>query len=440
MSVFPTARSSGPLHQYFHFYVAQANAPHDGGNRGESDLLDVERRRSLLTVGSQRGTLRSALRPAARGAAHPPSRNPRPAIDMDQDRVVTLSILWDRVWARRRGITILVAITTILVGTLAYVLPPWYRASAELLPPSEEETGVGLSTLLRGVAVPGIRIPTQVTPADVFMVILQSCRIGEQMVDRFDLRRRYKQKLMIDAIQELHDHTRFELTQAGTIRVSVEDRDRKVAADMTNAFMEYLDQFNRQVRMTKGRRARLFIEGRLVDTKEELVAAERRLADYQARNKTVALSPQMSSAIEQASSLYARRTMLQVRLGVIRGYSLGSDEEIQIQQELAQLDQKMRELPATGLELTRLVRDVRALEQVLALLTAQYEDARISEARNVMTIDVLDAAAPPERKSRPKRLTMTAGAFLLSLAFGVGLAMVRKEPSSREFVRMAAAE
>ena len=359
---------------------------------------------------------------------------------MDQDRVVTLSILWDRVWARRRGITILVAITTILVGTLAYVLPPWYRASAELLPPSEEETGVGLSTLLRGVAVPGIRIPTQVTPADVFMVILQSRRIGEQMVDRFDLRRRYKQKLMIDAIQELHDHTRFELTQAGTIRVSVEDRDRKVAADMTNAFMEYLDQFNRQVRMTKGRRARLFIEGRLVDTKEELVAAERRLADYQARNKTVALSPQMSSAIEQASSLYARRTMLQVRLGVIRGYSLGSDEEIQIQQELAQLDQKMRELPATGLELTRLVRDVRALEQVLALLTAQYEDARISEARNVMTIDVLDAAAPPERKSRPKRLTMTAGAFLLSLAFGVGLAMVRKEPSSREFVRMAAAE
>jgi len=359
---------------------------------------------------------------------------------MDQDRVVTFSVLWDRVWSRRRGITILVATATIVVGIVAYVLPPWYRASAELLPPGEEETGVGLSTLLRGVAVPGIRIPTQVTPADVFMVILQSRRIGEQMVNRFDLKRRYKQKLMIDAIQELHDHTHLELTQAGTIRVSVEDLDRQVAADMTNAFMEYLDQFNRQARMTKGRRARQFIEGRLADTKEELVVAERRLAEYQAKNKTVALSPQMSSAIEQAASIYARRTMLQVRLGVIRGYSLGSDEEIQIQQELAQLDQKMRELPATGLELTRLVRDVRALEQVLALLTAQYEDARISEARNVMTIDVLDAAAPPERKSRPKRLTMTAGAFLLSLAFGVGLAMVRKEPSSREFVRMAAAE
>jgi len=359
---------------------------------------------------------------------------------MDQDRVVTLSVLWDRVRARRRGITILVAAATIAVGTIAFLLPPWYRATAELLPPSEEESGIGLATLLRGVAVPGIKIPTQVTPADVFMVVLQSRRIGEQMVNRFDLKRRYDQKLMIDAIEDLHDHTRFNLTAAGTIQVSVEDRDRKVAADMTNAFMEYLDQFNREVRMTKGRRARLFIEERLSDTKDELATAERRLADYQSRNKTVALSSHVSSAVEQAASIYARRTMLQVRLGVIRGYSLGSDEEIQIRQELAQLEQKMRELPATGLELTRLVRDVRALEEVLALLTAQYEDARINEARNVMTIDILDVAVPPERKSRPKRLTMMAGAFLLSLALGAGLAAIRGGPSSRPFVRMAAAD
>jgi uncharacterized protein involved in exopolysaccharide biosynthesis len=356
------------------------------------------------------------------------------------DRIVTLSVIWDRVLARRRGITILVASATIVVGIIAFVLPPWYRADAELLPPSEEETGIGLASLLRGVAVPGIRIPTQVTPGDVFLVVLQSRRIGDQMVARFDLKTRYKTKLTIDAVRALHQHTRFRLTEAGTIRISVEDKDRQTAADMANAYMEYLDQFNRQSRMTKGRRTRLFIEERLAENKQELASSERRLAEYQAKNKTVALSPQMSSAIEQASSLYARRTMLQVRLGVIRGYSKDSDEEIQIQQELAQLDQKMRELPATGLELTRMVRDVRALEQVMGLLTAQYEDARINEARDVVTIDVLDAAVPPERKSRPKRLTMMAGAMLLSLALGAGLAAIQAEPSSRAIVRTATAD
>jgi uncharacterized protein involved in exopolysaccharide biosynthesis len=356
------------------------------------------------------------------------------------DRTVALAPLWSRVWASRRPIATLVIAATLVVGIIAFLLPPWYRAECELLPPTEEETGFSLSSLLRGVAVPGVKIPTQVTPADVFMAVLQSRRVSQQIVNRFDLRRLYKQKFMIDAIDELHNHARFKLTEAGTIQITVEDRSPQRAADMANAYMEYLDLFNRQVRMTKGRRTRLFIEQRLAETKGELAAAERTLTEYQARNKTVALSYQQSSAIEQAALLYARRTALQVRLGVIRSYSQGSEEEIQIRQELAQLDRQMRDLPETGLELARLMRDVRALEAVSGLLTGQYEDARIAEARDVVTVDVLDAATPPEKKARPRRGIMIASTFLLSLALGTGLAMVRGEEPARPVMRAVAGE
>jgi uncharacterized protein involved in exopolysaccharide biosynthesis len=148
----------------------------------------------------------------------------------------------------------------------------------------------------------------------------------------------------------------------------------------------------------------------------------------------------MSSSVDQAAKLYARRMTLQVRLGVVRGYSQGSEEEIQIRQELAQLDQQMRELPETGLELARLVRDVKALEQVFTILTAQYEDARINEARDIVTVEVLDAATPPERKSRPRRLVMIAAAFLFSLAVGTGFAVFQEEERPRPMVRAVAAE
>ena len=356
------------------------------------------------------------------------------------DRIVAIGPLWDRVWARRRSILILAFSAAIVVAGLSLLLPNWYRAETELLPPSEEDSGVGLASLLRGVGVPGVKIPTQVSPGDVFMAILQSRRVNEQIVDRFDLKTSYKVKYMVDAVRELRDHARFKLTEGGTIQISVEDPSRERAAQMANAYVEYLDRFNREVRMTKGRRTRSFIEGRLVETKQELATAEQRLATYQVKNKAVALSPQMSSAVDQAARLYSRRMALQVRLGVVRGYSDGSEEEIQIRQELAQLDQQMRELPATGLELARLVRDVKALEQVFAILTAQYEDARINEARDVVTVEVLDVAAPPEKKSRPKRSLMVLAAFAVSLAFGAGYAVFQGDARPRPMVRAVAGE
>ena len=343
------------------------------------------------------------------------------------DQVFTLTPLWNRVWARRGAIASIVLAGTLAVGVVAFLLPPWYRASAELLPPTEEEGGLGLATLLRGVGVPGVKIPTEISLADVFIVVLGSQRVGTQMVERFDLKKLYKCKYTTDAIKQLRRHSRFKVTAAGSIQISVEDRSATRSAEMTNAFVEFLDRFNREVRTTKGRRTRLFIGERLNEIKQELALAEQRLALYQAKNKAVAFSPQTSSAIDEAAKLYARRMALRVRLGVVRGYSDGSQEEIQIQQELTQIDQQMRELPETGLELTRLLRDVRALEQVFTILTAQHEDARITEARDLLTVDVLDEAKPPDRKARPRRGLMMAAAFLLSLALGVGYAAIERD-------------
>jgi uncharacterized protein involved in exopolysaccharide biosynthesis len=260
------------------------------------------------------------------------------------------------------------------------------------------------------------------------------------MVDRFQLKKLYKTRFTEDAIKQLFTHAHFKLTAAGTIQITVEDKSRQRAADMANAYVELLDRFNREARMTKGRRTRMFIEGRLAETRRELSEAEQALADYQAKHKAVVLSAQMSSAVDEAARLYARRMALEVRLGVVRDYSEGSDEEIQIRQELDQLDRQMRALPETGLELARLVRAVRASEQVLALLTAQYEDARITEARDLVTVEVLDPASPPERKARPHRVIMMAAAFLLSLALGVGYALFQREERYHSMVRAVASE
>ena len=254
------------------------------------------------------------------------------------ERTVEIGRLWDRIVARRRGILWLALVATVLVGIVSWLLPPWYRAEASLLPPSEE-TSFGVGNLLKGIGLPGIKVPTQATPAEVLLAILESRRTGEEIVRRFELQKVYRKRLMVDAVKELRRHARCEVDDVGIIRVSVEDRDRKRAAEMANAFCEVLDRFNREVRSSKGRRTRVFLEERLAETKRELAAAEQRLTDYQSKNKAIALSPATSSAIESGARLAAQRMALQVRLGVVRSYSVGtSDEERQIAEQLAQVD------------------------------------------------------------------------------------------------------
>ena len=151
------------------------------------------------------------------------------------DKFVAIAPLWSRIRARRRGILTLTSAGTLIATVIAFLLQPWYQAVAELLPPSQDESAVGIASLLRGVAMPGVKIPTEVTPADVFVVILRSRRISEQMVSRFELKKLYKKKLMEDTIKELHDHARFKVTDQGTVRISVEDTNRQRAAEMANA-------------------------------------------------------------------------------------------------------------------------------------------------------------------------------------------------------------
>ncbi len=336
------------------------------------------------------------------------------------DQTIDIRPFWLRVWSQRRSILMFALVGALLGVAAAFLLPRWYRAQTSLLPPSESESGFGLVSLLRGIAVPGISIPTQATPADVFLSVLSSRRLNQEMISDFDLKARYKKKLDEDAIRELGLHCKFKLTEAGTIEITVEDRDPKRAAELANGFVQRLDHFNREVRMTKGRRTREFLDRRLKEAKAELESAEQALANYESKHRSPALSPEMSAAAEASARLYAQRAALQVRLGVVESYSRGgSDEATAIRQQMHSIEQQLGALPETGLQQARLFRRVKTLEQVWMLLSAQYEESRIDEARDVTTVEVLDPAVPPARHARPKRSVVVIVGLLLGAGVGI---------------------
>jgi uncharacterized protein involved in exopolysaccharide biosynthesis len=80
------------------------------------------------------------------------------------------------------------------------------------------------------------------------------------------------------------------------------------------------------------------------------------------------------------------------------------------------------QVPELGLELARLMRDVKVQETVYTLLTQQLEQAKIAEARDSPTVQTLDKAVPGDRKSKPKIKLNMAIAGLTSLLAGILLA------------------
>src|SRR5260370_24234013 len=75
----------------------------------------------------------------------------------------------------------------------------------------------------------------------------------------------------------------------------------------------------------------------------------------------------------------------------------------------------VRKLPLLGVEWADLYRRMKIQETVYELLNQEYELARIQEAKEIPTVNVIDPANLPEKKSFPPRAIVIAVGTMLCL-------------------------
>ncbi|MBI5855056.1 MAG: hypothetical protein HZB35_07485 [Nitrospirae bacterium] len=354
---------------------------------------------------------------------------------------VTLLDYWRVVWKRRWLIGGLFVGLVLLVMVMSLLAPKIYEASTSILPPVAEPSGggMGAAAALLGSQGMSISLPGMpATPVDLFVAMLKSKTLAEELVQRFNLMQVYKSKAEEDAVRTLESSTRITTSKEKVIRVTVEAQDPQLAADLANGYAEGLDKLNRTLAVTKAGQNRLFVGKRLAETKIDLAAAEDALAAFQSKNKTVALDQQAAAALRAAAEIQGRIAADEVRLQVMQNFLTPENPDvIKLTLEIQQLKQQLRMLesgnggkgmapgdrlhpafssvPTLGIEFARLTRDLKVQETLYAMLASQYEQAQLAEARDTPTVQVLDRAKPPLRKIRPSvRLNMmVAGATAL---------------------------
>ncbi|MBP6264497.1 MAG: hypothetical protein KA240_16325 [Nitrospira sp.] len=359
---------------------------------------------------------------------------------------------WDVLIARRAVIAGSFLLGTVLSLGISLLLPNVYESTSSVLPQLESKEGGALAALLAspaaggmaqnlGLGLPGL--PT--TPTDVFVSILKSRLMADDVINKFNLMDRYREKTMVETRKELEDHLRITVTKEKVIKVAVEDEDPQVAADMANYYVSNLDRLNRTVIVNKAGQNRAFLERRLNETMESMAKAEEALRDFQAKNKTVAVEAQAKVMIEAAAMIQGQITAQEVQLQVMGGYlspdnpdlarirsnveelkkqlaTMGSGKDAKGMLSSERLHPAMVAVPDLALQFGRLFRQVKVQETLFTLLTSQHEQAKIAEARDTPTVQVLDQAVPADKRTRPRILLNVAVAGVLALVIGIFLA------------------
>lgn len=361
-------------------------------------------------------------------------KNQLPQDDFN-DEINLLDLL--QVILNRKKIILLITVCAIVLSVIvSLLLPKKYTATARILPPSESSSGISglLSQVGGGLGGLAGSFISGKSTSDLYVGILKSRTVADAIIAKFDLKNLYEQKYMEDVYKNLSKITSISVSRKDQIiSISVEERDPKQAAEMANTYVQMLDQINRTVNITEGHRKRVFLENRLKKVHRDLSKAEVELKEFQEKYKLIAIEEQAKVAIEGAAKLKGEIVASQTELEVLKQFGTEKQNEaVMLKSKIAELQNQLTkietggvdknlhkddqttngnsslfipfdEFPTLGLQLTRLMRETKIQEKVFELMTTQFELAKIEEAKDVNTIQVLDEAVPPDKKSSPKR-------------------------------------
>jgi len=334
-------------------------------------------------------------------------------------------------WGVRIRIIYNVIIAGILSIILALILPITFSASAIIMPPVSDNS-LGLSSALSSMPLGGLFQVGGDSEANTFLAILKSRKVMEDVIDQFDLVDFYDAKYREQALEGLRNNTSFTVEEEGVITVAVsaktswfhsdkeEEFCKKLVSDMANYFVKKLDEVNKGLKGEKARLHRGFIESRYDLNIRDLRLAEDSLNVFQNKHNTIALPEQTKAAIEVVAALKAQVFTTEIKYGIMKqSLSVDHPDLRNLKKEITELKRqidsmnygkdrdylfpKFSEIPDLGAELTRLIRLVEIKNTIHVFLTQQYEEAKIQEARDTPTLQVLDAATIPEKKSKPAR-------------------------------------
>ena len=338
-----------------------------------------------------------------------------------------------------RMIIFVSAVVTVLTYLVLFVSPNQYTATVRILPPQQKLTlSAQLLNSLGGVGTPGAPLAGAMggggmaasllglkSPGELYAGMMTGNTISDRIIELFKLRQ--QAKYIEDARKSLRGRVNIRVDRKdGLITVEVTDKDPKRAAAIANAFPEELDRLLQGLTIQEASGRLTFLEKERSQVNQNLALAENTLRAFSEKNSVLQIDTQTRGVLEYIARLRAEIDAKEVQIQVMRQQATSFNYDmVRLETEVQGLKSKLKtaesqydqvsvgdvflttsKVPALGLEYLRLYREVKFQEGLYQFYIKMVELARLDMVKDVATVQLVDRALPPEKRSN-KRLPLT---------------------------------
>lgn len=352
-------------------------------------------------------------------------------------------------WDRRRFLFWVTTWGAVIAVVIALVLPKRFQSTAELMPPDQMSSGMGAGMLAALASQAGGLLTSMAesalgiqTTGDLFIGILKSDTVEDDVIHKFDLQKEYGTTYIEDTRRVLAVNTDISEDQkSGIISITVTDRDPRRAAAMAQEYVNELNWVVNHLSTSAAHRERVFLDQRLKQVKANLEDSERQFSQFASQKGAIDIPEQGKAMVEAAATLQGQLIASQSELQALR--KIFTDNNVRVQSLQARVDElhrslekiagknanektsaaqiypSLRQLPLLGVTYADLLRRTKVEEAVFEALTQEDEMARVEEAKDTPSVKVLDPPLVPNKKSFPPRTVIVLLGMTLALAGGI---------------------
>ena len=362
-------------------------------------------------------------------------------------------------WEKRQFLIRIMGTGLVLSLLIALLIPSRYESTTRLMPPDQSNSNMAKLAVLAGQAGAGLGALAGdalglKSSGALFVGILQSRTVQDDVISKFDLRKIYGDRRWEDARKDLAGNTEIsEDRKSGIITARVSDRSPQRAAAMAQEYVEELNRVVAQLNTTSAHRERVFLEDRLSQVKRDLESAENDFSEFARKNAALNIPEQGKAMIEGAAALEGQLIAARTELEGLK--QVYTDNNVRVRATQAKVDElrlqlqklrgnpdadtpstdgnrqssypSIRELPRLGVGYADLFRRTKIEETIFESLTQEYELAKVEEVKETPSVKVLDPPDVPETKSFPPRRAIVLSCSMLALVGGVLIVFARAQ-------------